>query len=264
MGYVSFLTPKAPPPPPAPTDRPEPVEFSPVASTSKLARSPSPPPPPPTVATAPVHQSPKAAAAANGTSAGPSRTNGKRPRIVSYLSDDEHEPAQDGAEDDDDETGVAAARRPSQTASKVARTTANGDAGSRHAKGKARGGPSAVDKERLRAEKERLKTTRMELPIWDGASWVSRRRAATYRRALLTLACPCRPGQYRRGRQGERYGCHSWRNWIRKDDAWVTSYPSIGRGVIVLFADPVRPKRTLTGHRGPAIPSLAPPIASGG
>ena len=166
MGYVSFLAPKQPAPPP-PT-KPEPaVEASLVASTSKLARSPS-PPPTPAVAPAPAPKSPKAAAKG---AAGPSRTNGKRPRVISYLSDDEHEPAQeDDDNDDDDETGVAAARQPSQTVSKVARRAANGDAGSRPAKGKAREGSFAVDKERLRAEKDRLRTTRMELPIWAGPS----------------------------------------------------------------------------------------------
>lgn len=156
MGYVSFLAPK----PPAPEVEPiaaaiEPA--SPVASTSTLASS--------------AESEAKAtAAAADAASAGPSRSNGKRPRVVSYLSDDEPEVSRD-ADDDGEEMGAAVMRRPP---TKVARTTTAAVDGDRHSngKGKAREGNSSsftVDKARLRAEKDRLKATRMELPIWAGS-----------------------------------------------------------------------------------------------
>lgn len=184
MGYISFADPKPAAPAPAAAK-----DDQPTASSSKLAAPPaaalsSPPaaaapPTLPSASTAPVSLSPSQAASG--------RSTGKRARVVSYQSDDDPLSSADEAADDDDdapsgrashETAGAAARKHARLEPPSAKhlSGSNGSAlgarptavGAGAAKGKGREfDPGAV--ERMRAERDRLRTTRMELPIWAGA-----------------------------------------------------------------------------------------------
>lgn len=72
-------------------------------------------------------------------------------------------------------------------------------------------------KKKLRAEAERLEAGRRLLPIWEGMFKKKQQCIC----AKLMRYCNCRKGRHITGCQGQRYNCHSGRNWFRKDYACV-------------------------------------------
>lgn len=158
MVYVSFLSPKPPVPS---TSKLE--EEAPSTATPPPAVSSSAPPSTATTATLDDHAADTSLEASlpvpltlpvplNG-----GRSSEKRPRIVSYQSDDS-----EGERQTSNGHRAKVARRT------LDKSSTNGTSnGKRGEKGKCREDAGAM--ERLRVERDRLKTTRMELPIWAGA-----------------------------------------------------------------------------------------------
>lgn len=158
MGYVSFLNPKPPVPSTSKLEEEAPSTAAPPPAASSSA-----PPSTATTATLDDHVADTSLEASlpvplvlpvplNG-----GRSSEKRPRIVSYQSDDSEGEGQTSN---------------GQRAKVARRTLDNGSTngapnGKRGEKGKGREDAGAM--ERLRVERDRLKTTRMELPIWAGA-----------------------------------------------------------------------------------------------